>query len=368
MGRVPNVRRPGFVLHPCFNLSPLGSVLGERAGGLGMHTICRSLAAVGGVILFASLAACVSPSAEAPAVPEPPPVAPDKDIWTAAAEGDVGVLEGHKRAGADLDAQQPDFGLTALAVAAGSRQQRALAWLLDNGADVNAWNRDGGTALHAAAFMGNAGGAAVLLENGADPDAPDGNGATPRDILELDWPTTAYIAQMIQVELDRQAVEAGRAAIVAMLGGTDAGAMGGAIWEATVAGDVDAVRRAIGDGAEVDAVSPDGAPLVLMAAALGHLDILVALLDAGAQINAAHAANGSTALHAAAFLGHAEVAELLLARGSDVDALSQDGLTARQLAEIDWATTEYIAGLLEIDVNRDDVMSGRAQIIERLTE
>lgn len=331
-----------------------------------MQTIRRSLAAIGGVMLFAGLAACVSPGTDAPVPPEPPPVAPDKDIWTAAAEGDVGVLEAHKRVGTDLDAQQPDFGMTALAVAAGSGQQRALAWLLENGADVHAWNRDGGTALHAAAFMGNAGGAAVLLDKGADPDAPDGNGATPRDILALDWPTTAYIAQMIQVDLDRQAVEAGRAAIAAMLNGTDASAMGGAIWEATVAGEVDAVRRAIDSGAEVDAVSPDGSPLVLIAAALGHVDILGALLDAGAEIDAAHAANGSTALHAAAFLGHADVAELLLARGSDVNALSEDGLTARQLAEIDWATTEYIAGLLEIEVNRDDVMAGRAEIIEKL--
>lgn len=334
-----------------------------------MQTICRSFAAIGGVFLFALLAACAAPTADAPpAPPEPPPVAPAMDIWTAAAEGDVDVLEAHGRAGTDVNALQPDFGMTALAIAAGSQQQNALVWLLDNGADVNAWNRDGGTALHAATFVGNADGAAVLLEKGADADAPDGNGATPRDILELDWPTTAYIAQMIQVDLDRQAVETGRAAIVAMLDGSSADSAGGPIWEATVAGDTNAVQRAIDGGAEVDAVSPDGAPLVLFAAALGHADIVLALLDAGAEIDAAHAANGSTALHAAAFLGHADVVDLLVAKGSDVNALSQDGLTARQLAEIDWATTEYIAGLLEIEVNRDDVMSGRAKIIEMLAE
>ena len=338
-----------------------------------MRIISRPLVAIGSVILFAGLGACVAPKTEAPepAVTPPvptPPAPPAKDIWTAAGEADIVALEAHKEAGTDLDGLHPDAGVTPLVIALGAAQQSAVMWLLNNGADANATNLDGGGALHAAAFIGNSRAAGLLLERGADPEMRNDNGASVRDILELDWATTAYIAQLIQLELDQQTVESGRAAIMAMLEGGSANAGDAGIWQATVAGDSDAVRSEIRGGADVNAFSPDGAPLLLVAAFLGHVDVVSALVDADAQIDARHTGNGSTALHAAAFLGHADVVNLLIDKGADTSALSGDGLTARQVAQIDWPTTEYIASMLQVEVDREEVMGGRTEVMALLTE
>lgn len=338
-----------------------------------MQTDPRPLAVFGRVFLaagLACLAACVSkPEVDAPTPPAAAPL-PVKDIWTAAQEGDLDALRAHKQAGANFDSRQPEVGVTPLVIAIGSRQQRAIEWLLDNGVNVDATNFDGGTAMHAAAFMGNAWAAGLLLERGADAELRDENGASPGDILALDWPTTEYVAQTIGLELNQQTVESARALIADMLGtgDDDAARAEAALWQAAVAGNAAAVRSRIQDGADVDAVSATGAPLLLVAAFLGHVDVVAALCDAGAQINAAHTESGSTALHAAAFLGHVAVADLLLAKGADAKAQSRNGRTARQAAEIDWPTTEYITTVLQVEVQQDEVMARRAEILAMLPD
>jgi len=106
----------------------------------------------------------------------------------------------------------------------------------------------------------------------------------------------------------------------------------------------------------------------VFAAVNANPEFAAALLDAGADVDAPNQSNGSTALHAAAFLGNAEVARLLLEKGADAHAMTNDGMTAMQMTELDWATTEYIAGMLQIAVEQEAVMAGRAKIAEMLTE
>jgi len=56
--------------------------------------------------------------------------------------------------------------------------------LLDRGADADAQQGGGATALHSAALTRNAGLARLLVEHGADPDRPMDDGRTPRAL----WP------------------------------------------------------------------------------------------------------------------------------------------------------------------------------------
>ena len=118
----------------------------------------------------------------------------------------------------------------------------------------------------------------------------------------------------------------------------------------------------------VNALGADGSPPLVFAAVNANPEFTVALLDGGADVDAPSQSNGATALHAAAFLGNAEVARLLLEKGADAHAMTNDGMTAMQMTELDWATTEYIAGMLQIAVEQEAVMAGRAKIAEMLTE
>ena len=67
------------------------------------------------------------------------------------------------------------------------------------------------------------------------------------------------------------------------------------------------------------------------ASAEGGFDIARLLIEAGADVNAAHQA-GFTPLHAAAMTGQLELAKLLLDRGADPRAQADDGRDALAMA------------------------------------
>ena len=334
----------------------------------------RNLAAVSGVALLAfAPAGCVGPGATGagddaergapPAAAEAPEVAPPSvDIWTAAEEGDLDALMAHKRAGADLNKWQPGSGVTPLVVAVAAGQQGALEWLVANGADARARIRDGGNALHAAAFVGNAPAAELLLAQGVDPNALDARGSTTWDILALDWPTTEYVAAMLSLNLRQADVEAGRARIRAMLGSS------GNLLAAVAAGDAAAVRSRLEGGADPNRTGPDGSSMLLVAASAGHAEIVAALILAGANINEAHWQNGATALHAAAFFGRPEAASVLVENGADMHAKTNDGATVLQTLDVDWATTAYLADAMGVPVDEESVMRGREAVRALLAE
>ena len=165
--------------------------------------------------------------------------AADERSWpvaTAAERGDVETLRSLLRQGADVNAAQGD-GMTALHWAAEHGDDDLTAILLYSGANVDAGTRIGRyTPLHLASRRGHASVVARLLESGADPKAAtDRTGATP---LHL----------------------------------------------AAASGSVATVKILLGAGAELE--SPAGrwaqTPLVFAASA-GHADVVTALVAAGAD-------------------------------------------------------------------------------------
>ena len=301
-------------------------------------------------------------------LPRPvPPPAPATDLWEAAAVGDIGTLETHFARGANLDALQDEFGIAALVAATVGDQVAALDWLIARGADVNVRTSDGSTTLQAAAFMGNATVAQRLLEAGVNVSATNDNGQTVWQTLATDWETTSAVANLFDLTLDRQAVEAGRAAIAEMLAPHLEELAAEDIWLAVASGNSDAVRTAIERGVEVNQRNDDGAALLTVAAIFGHDGVAALLLQAGAEVNAKNPQNGSTALHAAAFLGHAAVVQTLLAAGADPSLANDTGGTAIAAARLDWPTTRYVAGMLQIPPGDEaSVMAGKAAVVELL--
>ena len=56
-----------------------------------------------------------------------------------------------------------------------------------------------------------------MVQKGADVNARKNDGATAMDVLKVDWDTTLFIARLLQIQVDREKVEAGRAQIVELL-------------------------------------------------------------------------------------------------------------------------------------------------------
>jgi uncharacterized protein len=81
--------------------------------------------------------------------------------------------------GEDVNAREPSYGGTALMWAAlHNRDTEVLAVLLNAGADVNAQNKVGATALMLASHNQNPDVITTLLEAGADPNLKDNAGKT----------------------------------------------------------------------------------------------------------------------------------------------------------------------------------------------
>jgi ankyrin repeat protein len=159
--------------------------------------------------------------------------------------------------------------------------------LLRQGADVNAAQGDGMTALHWAATRGDATQIAMLVYAGARVAALTRNGNyTP---LHL-------------------AARGGRAA---------------------------AVRALLKAGSNPKAVtSAGGATPLHLAAGIGSTEAIAALLEAGAEVDARESAFGQTPLMWAANYDRVEAVKLLISRGADIRAISRvEDIPARERAD-----------------------------------
>ena len=165
--------------------------------------------------------------------------------------------------------------------------------LLRQGADVNASQADGMTALHWAATRGEADMARMLVSAGARVEALTRNGNyTP---LHL-------------------AARAGRAAAVTVL---------------------------LRGGADVKAVtSTGGAAALHFAASNGDAETVMALLDNGAAIDVRESAWSQTPLMWAASANRVSALEILIKRGADIEAVSRiEDIPARERADRTMLTT-----------------------------
>jgi ankyrin repeat protein len=170
-----------------------------------------------------------------------------------------------------------------VADAAMARDNAAVRHLLQDGADVNSPQADGATALHWAAYHGDADLASLLLGAGADASAVNRNGSTP-------------------------------------------------LWLAASHGDATMVAALLEGGADANEALPLGRRPLMLAARSGGVDAVRVLLDHGADPNARETERGTTALMQAADQGHADVLAVLIEYGADVAAGSapvlRDGRTA----------------------------------------
>lgn len=138
------------------------------------------------------------------------------------------------------------------------------------------------------------------------------------------------------------------------------------VWKASTMGDLAQVTKLIDAGADINAPDPGfGVTPLSLSATFGHDAVVKLLLERGADVKRTNR-DGGTALHGAAFFGRSVIAGLLLEAGIDPAVKNGRGDTALDATLADWGTTQFIAGLIQVTVEKKLVLEGRKKIRQLL--
>ena len=205
--------------------------------------------------------------------------------------------------------------------------------LLDQGANPNAADENGATALMWAAKIGNLDIVKALIAKGADPKK---KGAIYTDEKKESYygsflcaaagegheEIVRYGLEVLKIPVDDQEINP--------KDGTENGWT--ALMWAACNGHKDVCELLISKGADVNAKEDKlGATPLMYSAVNGHKDVCELLISKGADVNARDK-DGWTPLMAAAKNGHKDVCELLISKGADINARDKDGKTALKYA------------------------------------
>jgi len=214
--------------------------------------------------------------------------------------------------GADVRNGSP---LSPLGAAAHLGYSRVADMLIQRGADVNGNHLIERSPLQAAAASGSGEIVGLLLTASA---APGLTGTDP--VLPLQH--AALIGDTISAGL-------------LLKHGACVSAKAGSIWDAAISGDTAALERQLGAGAEPDGPDSIGGTPLVYAAALGRIEAIDVLLDAGADADGiARIADGRrlSPLGAAVIGDKPDCMRLLLDRGADPNGYDEDLVTPLHVA------------------------------------
>ncbi|MBM64198.1 MAG: hypothetical protein CL484_14710 [Acidobacteria bacterium] len=181
----------------------------------------------------------------------------------------------------------------------------ALA-LIHDGADVNARQVDGMTALHWAVYQDDSHTSTLLVKSGANVNAGNDYGVTP-----LSLAATNANATVVNLLLD-----AGADAKATLRGGETV------LMTAARTGSVEVVTALLTEGVDPNGREGNNQTALMWASAEGHLPVVEALVQAGADVHAS-LNSGFSPIFFAVREGHIDVARSLIAAGVDVNQVLQ---------------------------------------------
>ncbi len=297
----------------------------------------------------------------------------DDALVQAAMSGDYQAAQALIANGANVNAKDPE-GMTALMEASEKWHREIAELLLSKGADVNAKDKHGFTALlrsfkmsgknnpngryqiqlngklerYDFVYTGNLDIIKLLLVNGADINAKDTNGRTAliiaaitgdRAITELllnkgananDKDKNGNTALMTTVNNgQREMSELLLAKGANVNDQTTSGIT--ALMIAAQKGYREEIELLLRKGADVNAKDTAGRTALMFNIGDNKLDIVELLLANGADVNAKRT-DGGTALFFASYQGNADLVKLLLSKGADVNIKDNNGITPLEVA------------------------------------
>ncbi len=176
--------------------------------------------------------------------------------------------------------------------------------LISAGADLNAPQADGMTALHWACQHDDTGSALALLKAGANPSPQTRYGIEPINIAVGNG-NAVLVKKLIELGADpNKTVHRDETLLMT----------------AARVGKLESVKALVSAGADIDAKQRHGQTALMWAAHEGHLEVVAFLVDAGADYSTA-LESGYTPYFFAARQGHAEIVHYFIDRGIDVNAV-----------------------------------------------
>ena len=317
--------------------------------------------------------------------PKPPPAFPGRleeesgeyqTLWAAARDGDLKAIRKQIKKGVDADIRGARG--TPLAIAALAGRYEAANLLIEEGANVNVINGDGSSLLHGPAFLGHTDIVKLLIDNDIQLNVRDEDGWTPLDNASGTWSPQLtgivdWLSDYTEREFDVGEIQSARPKVAAILrksGAKMSAQLGeaptGSLAEAAKAGDNQAIEDFLEAGTPANKPDKDGTSPLSWASMAGHEKTVALLIDKGANVDQTNG-DGSTSLHGAAFLGNTKVVELLLKNEADINARNQKGETPLDTVAAPWGpgvqgVTQYIAGLLKLDVDLRAIQRARPKI------
>jgi ankyrin repeat protein len=225
-------------------------------------------------------------------------------IWEAAGKGNIEAVQYHLNKGVDINAK--DYkGWTALHHASWDLHKEAVELLINEGAQINVKILSGNVADIAKHFG----------------ESPSSVEKTPLDLIQSrNWSGVSESSKKQQLK---------KKEIVELL--LKNGGKHGSIYGAARGGDLEAVKKFLDEGADINqrGHGGGGTPLHCASSWSNKKEVVGLLIAKGADVNAKDDQGYylETPLHKAAFWGNTEIIEFLIAKGADVNAKSSSNST-----------------------------------------
>jgi ankyrin repeat protein len=239
-----------------------------------------------------------------------------QEAHVAARAGDLATLEALLSQDPDVVNAVDENGRTPLHMAAATGQEEAVRLLLQRGADVNAADAAGMSAVDFAFFAERASGTArltrLLVSEGAEFDA---NATLFGRARRLD-----LVISPGNMEMTRFLVEQG----------ADVNALAyvyAPLENAAARGHLEIAEFLLANGADVNLRGNDGNPPLRWAVERGHAEVVNLLLEHGADVDVREERYGRDLLHLAALNGHLDIVRALVPRGVELNGRDDTGRT-----------------------------------------
>lgn len=271
-------------------------------------------------------------------------------FYSAIRDNNLAQLQTLLKSGGNPNVADPRGGATPLMYAAAVGSVDAMARLIDAGANVNAVNSGGATALMWAAT--DLAKVRLLLERGADAKAVAKSGKTALALAAMSDGSGGIVRLLLANGADPKAVDGFKSTV---------------LHAAAAGNDIDTIRQVLGAGLDVNAVNFPGFTPLMLSASQANLEAVKLFLAKGANVNAVSgdgsfqkvkagsiALGNFTPLLLSVAMGSPELVKALLDAGANVNVADVRGMTPLMLALAnDRQSAEIIRSLLAkgADVN-----------------